>query len=147
VHDEDGQHKDDHVNVWISKDGKVRKYEGQGTFIHEEVEEVEEEHEAHEKQEVEIIRTKPGSGIRTIQRGNGSTVIIEEDEHSNGYFLIDSDNGKEPYVLVDGIEYKGKLSDFSPDELEKVEVLKGASTIKYGEKGKNGVVVITTKKN
>ena len=40
-----------------------------------------------------------------------------------------------------------KLNDMSPDKIKSINVLKGESAIKkYGDKGKNGVIEITTKK-
>lgn len=53
-----------------------------------------------------------------------------------------------PLSIVDGKEQPSEvLQDISPDKIEKIEVLKGkAATDKYGEKGKNGVVIVTLKK-
>lgn len=49
------------------------------------------------------------------------------------------------YVL-DGEEFQGNLDDINPDDIKSIDVLKGESGTKhYGEKGKNGVVVVTTK--
>jgi len=54
-------------------------------------------------------------------------------------------NGAKPLIIVDGVE---SSQDINPNSVDKIEVLKDASTIqKYGEKGKNGVVLVTTKKN
>ncbi len=61
----------------------------------------------------------------------------------------DSSIGKtqevKPLFLVDGIEVDG-MDNLDPDNIESVSVLKDASaTSLYGEKGKNGVVLVTTK--
>jgi len=54
-------------------------------------------------------------------------------------------NGAKPLIIVDGVE---SSQDINPNSVDKIEVLKDASAIqKYGEKGKNGVVLVTTKKN
>lgn len=53
--------------------------------------------------------------------------------------------GQTPLYIVDGKEFKN-VNEISPNDIEKIDVLKGASaTALYGKKGKNGVVVITTK--
>ena len=63
--------------------------------------------------------------------------------------VLRSSNNDKPLVIVDGKERSSKeMKEISPDSIEKVEVLKGKSAIdKFGEKGKNGVILITTKKS
>ena len=53
-----------------------------------------------------------------------------------------------PYIIVDGKPVEGaKLKDIDPKTIDHMEVLKNKSAIKkYGEKAKDGVIVITTKK-
>lgn len=56
----------------------------------------------------------------------------------------------QPLYVVDNIVEVPtyKLSSVLPDNIQKIDVLKDETAIaKYGEKGKNGVVEITTKKN
>jgi TonB-dependent SusC/RagA subfamily outer membrane receptor len=51
----------------------------------------------------------------------------------------------DPLYIVDGKRVKN-LDDIDPNTIEKIEVLKGESAIeKYGNKGKNGVIVVTLK--
>jgi bla regulator protein BlaR1 len=54
----------------------------------------------------------------------------------------------EALYKVDGKEVKKDVVDtLNPDDIESVNVLKGDAAIKkYGEKAKNGVIEITTKK-
>lgn len=56
-----------------------------------------------------------------------------------------------PLVVVDGVSYpdgKKKLEQMNPASILSIEVLKDAGSIKtYGDKGKNGVLLITTKKD
>ena len=55
-----------------------------------------------------------------------------------------------PLFVVDGIEWTGdsKNITISPDSIESITVLKDSkATAAYGEKGKNGVIVITTKRH
>lgn len=50
-----------------------------------------------------------------------------------------------PLFIVDGKEIK-TIENIKPDDIESINVLKGESATKiYGEKGKNGVVIITLK--
>jgi TonB family protein len=53
-------------------------------------------------------------------------------------------NGQ-PLYIVDGVETKS-VEKLSPEGIEKIEILKDqSSTILYGDKGKNGVILITSK--
>ncbi|MFV0249140.1 MAG: SusC/RagA family TonB-linked outer membrane protein [Tenacibaculum sp.] len=46
-----------------------------------------------------------------------------------------------------GYDYGNAASDINPDDIESINVLKGAAaTALYGERGSNGVIMITTKK-
>ena len=46
-----------------------------------------------------------------------------------------------------GVDYGNLASDINPDDIETISVLKGpAATAIYGNRGANGVVLITTKK-
>lgn len=53
-----------------------------------------------------------------------------------------------PYIVVDGKPIDGaKLKEIDPKTIDHMEVLKDKASIeKYGDKAKNGVIVITTKK-
>lgn len=51
-------------------------------------------------------------------------------------------------VVLDGKVTNKPLSEISPDVIAEIHVLKGEQAVaKYGEKGKDGVIEITTKKN
>jgi TonB-dependent SusC/RagA subfamily outer membrane receptor len=60
-----------------------------------------------------------------------------------------------PLFVVDGVrkpkpDANSKSSDLNlnPEDIEKIEVLKGKSaTLLYGEEGKDGVILITTRKS
>lgn len=53
---------------------------------------------------------------------------------------------KEPLYILDGKTFEGNIKDLDPDEIESVTVLKDASAkALYGEKGKNGAVIIVSK--
>ena len=55
---------------------------------------------------------------------------------------------KEPYIIVDGSPIdNSKLKEIDPKTIDHMEVLKSKVAIeKYGEKGKDGVIIITIKK-
>ena len=58
-------------------------------------------------------------------------------------------DGKQPLYIVDGVEMKdeNELKKIDKNIIESISVLKNASaTAVYGDKGKDGVVIITTKK-
>lgn len=66
---------------------------------------------------------------RIVVRGGGS---------------ITQDNS--PLYIIDGIQVEDGLKSLSPQDIERIEVLKDASsTAIYGSRGANGVVLITTK--
>ncbi|MEK6780215.1 MAG: TonB-dependent receptor plug domain-containing protein [Bacteroidota bacterium] len=58
-----------------------------------------------------------------------------------------------PLYIIDGLanhpkdslQNKKILFDLDSDNIQSIEVVKGVSTALYGEAGKNGVIVITTK--
>ncbi|RKD13244.1 hypothetical protein BCY91_10520 [Pelobium manganitolerans] len=59
----------------------------------------------------------------------------------------DSSPENKPLLILDGKEFKGEISDIKSDNIKSINVLKDESaTKKYGDKGKNGVIEITTKK-
>lgn len=56
---------------------------------------------------------------------------------------------KKPLIIVDGkpLQTEKAINEISPDSIESISVLKDKSaTALYGEKGKNGVILIVTKK-
>lgn len=56
---------------------------------------------------------------------------------------------KDVLYIIDGKEMEsGSMNDVDPNTIKSINVLKGENALKkYGEKGKNGVIEITTKKN
>lgn len=52
-----------------------------------------------------------------------------------------------PLYVVDGIVFEGSIADINPQDVESMSVLKdAASCALYGNRGANGVILITTKK-
>ncbi|ELR69423.1 TonB-dependent receptor [Fulvivirga imtechensis AK7] len=97
------------------------------------------------------VNITPATGVS----GTGTNIIIR------GYSSVNLDN--QPLFVVDGVPFNtntntqggftgGSLNassrflDIDPNNIASVEVLKGLSaTVKYGEQGRNGVILITTK--
>jgi len=83
----------------------------------------------------------------TMQKGSENVTITPSTQ--NG-ITIKATGGLtgQPIYFVDGVEATSTiLNELSPDSIESISVLKDKSaTALYGEKGKNGVILITTKK-
>ena len=103
-------------------------------------------------------------------RGKISGVSITNTAHTSGAASSINVRGmsslmlsNQPLIIVDGVEFNSSVSnmsgdywdgisstsrliDIDPNTIHKIEVLKGLSqTMIYGEKGRNGVILITTK--
>lgn len=76
----------------------------------------------------------------TFDSNNKGTTVTSVSE-----FYVDTFKG---LIIIDGIETnKTNLNDIDPNTIESLNMLKDASAIKkYGDKGKEGVIEITTKK-
>ncbi len=100
----------------------------------------------------------PGGGIQLKLRGvstiNGSSaplyvvdgVIISDVAIASGvYQVTESVRGSNPSATQDN--QVNRIADLNPNDIESIEVLKGASAAAiYGSKASNGVVIITTKR-
>ena len=66
-----------------------------------------------------------------------------------GVPVVMADDGKNPLIIVDGEVKEGmKLSQISPETIESISVMKNEAAIaQYGDKAKDGVISIVTKKN
>lgn len=82
----------------------------------------------------------------TMQKGSENVTITPSSQ--NGLTIKSGGDPKNhPLFVVDGTEVKS-IENLNPEEIEKIEVLKDKSaTAVYGDKGKNGVILISTKKN
>lgn len=111
--------------------------------------------------EADVARTLrgkvPGVNITSTSglSGSGTNIIIR------GYSSITGDN--QPLFVVDGVPFNSSTSsdqsfasggatassrflDLDPNNIAEVSILKGLSaTVLYGEAGRNGVVLVTTK--
>jgi TonB-linked SusC/RagA family outer membrane protein len=72
----------------------------------------------------------PGGGLDLLLRGDNNLNI-----------------GSGPLIMLDGIILSGSLTDINVDDVESMEVIKGASASSlYGSRAGNGVIAITTKR-
>lgn len=78
---------------------------------------------------------------------NGERIEKNHDTHENIKFNSGNKN-KSPLVYLDGKEIsKEEMEKIDPNTIESMNVYKGEKAIeKYGEKGKDGVIAIHTKK-
>ncbi|WP_159799342.1 SusC/RagA family TonB-linked outer membrane protein [Flavobacterium sp. MK4S-17] len=99
----------------------------------------------------DIVRTPAQSAIQAIQGKAAGVNIVTNDEPGGqpsirirGLGTIIG--GREPLYVIDGIETSG-LNGLNPNDIATIDILKDASSLAiYGQKGSNGVVLITTKK-
>ncbi len=85
----------------------------------------------------------PGANIVSAsgRPGEAPSVILRGPTSLNA-----SGRSQEPLYIVDGVILNGALSDLNPQDIETVEVIKGAAASSlYGARAGNGVVTITTK--
>ncbi len=121
-------------NVWISKSGDSTKVK------HIEV--------------IEIDEDSPGATKIMIKKGEPGVEDIDvkiktiSGDHDGNDFVFLNDGDSKPLIIMDGKEVPdGKMKDLDHENIETIEVLKGSKAVeKYGEKAKDGVVIITSKK-
>ncbi len=71
--------------------------------------------------------------------GSGPQIILRGATQLNG--------SQAPMILLDGVIMNGSLADINADDIESVEIVKGAAASSlYGSKAGNGVIVITSKR-
>jgi len=102
---------------------------------------------------------KNANAIKTVLLGSKGMVMKVEGEKTKGGSIevlsrtadIKSENAAlKPQIVVNGkmMDEQFDLNSINPKDIESVNVLKDRAAIEtYGDKGKNGVIVITLKKN
>ena len=108
-------------------------------------------------------RIAPEEELRKIDPDNIESISVLKNESAvekygergkNGVILITtktpptvlrSREQGDPLIIVDGKEVES-LEDISPDSIQSIDVLKESAITEYGEKGTNGVIIVTTKK-
>jgi TonB-linked SusC/RagA family outer membrane protein len=85
----------------------------------------------------------PGANIVSASGRPGSSpaIILRGPQSINA-----SGRGQEPLYIIDGVISQGGLQDINPQDIENVEVVKGAAASSlYGSRAGNGVIQITTR--
>ena len=99
----------------------------------------------------DIVRTPAQSAIQAIQGKAAGVNIVTNDEPGGQPTIrirgISTVIGSTtPLYVIDGIETSG-INGLNPNDIESIDILKDASSLAiYGQKGQNGVILITTKK-
>ena len=71
--------------------------------------------------------------------GQGADLLLRGDNNLN--------TSSAPLILVDGVILSGSLSDINVDDVESIEVVKGAAaSALYGSRAGNGVISVITKR-
>ncbi len=92
--------------------------------------------------------------VTQVLQGRASGVMVQTQSWKPGFMAqvrirgnrsINGDNA--PLYVVDGVPFVDAINQISPNDIESIEILKDASaTAIYGNRGANGVILITTKK-
>jgi TonB-linked SusC/RagA family outer membrane protein len=85
----------------------------------------------------------PGANIvsATGRPGTSPSIILRGPKSINA-----SGRGQGPLIVVDGVVIQGTLADLNPQDIESVEVVRGAAgSSLYGSRAGSGVISITTK--
>jgi TonB-dependent SusC/RagA subfamily outer membrane receptor len=93
-----------------------------------------------------IKGTRDGKEITVTVKGSNKN--ISPKDQANIVMKPSSSQKEKPLIVIDGvITSEINLNDLNPTNIQSMNVLKGeGAKVKYGEKGANGVVEITTKK-
>ncbi len=90
----------------------------------------------------------PGQASRVVIRGGAKSLT----GNNEPLFVIDGvpvsnvNDGSGGSTTVTGVGTPNRIADINPEDIESVSVLKGtAAAVLYGNRGANGVVLITTK--
>lgn len=95
--------------------------------------------------------------------GDSVNIVLDSDDNEDSDFtykieteaigddkskLIITENGKKPLYVIDGKIVEGNNINYDTENIASINVLKGKSAEEtFGELGKNGVIVITSKKH
>lgn len=85
----------------------------------------------------------PGANIVSSsgRPGSAPAVILRGPQSINA-----SGRGQDPLYIIDGVISQGGLQDVNPQDIESIEVVKGAAASSlYGSRAGNGVIQITTR--
>ncbi len=97
---------------------------------------------------ITVLKDKSATDVFGDKGKDGVILITTKEKDIIKVKALKTKKGKEPLYIVDEKEFNEKnIEDLNPNDIERINVLKGEKAIeKYGDKGKDGVVEITTKK-
>ncbi len=102
---------------------------------------------------IEAFRESPNTSIMQSLKGSvpgvqiGQVTSAGEEPSLAVRGQTTLSGSKSPLIVLDGIIYRGRISDINPADIEAVDVLKDASSMAiYGAQAANGVFLITSKK-
>lgn len=90
----------------------------------------------------------PGQASRITIRGGAKSITGDNQPLFviDGIAVSNEDDGSGSYTEVEGVATPNRVADINPDDIESMSVLKGsAASVLYGNRGANGVIIITTK--
>ncbi len=99
----------------------------------------------------EDITERNPNRIEEALQGSASGVQVNANSGSPGAALnirirgITTNGDNSPLVIVDGVNIGTDLSIIDPNDIQKMDIIKDASSAIYGVQGANGVILITTK--
>ncbi len=85
----------------------------------------------------------PGANIVSAsgRPGSAPAVILRGPQSINA-----EGRGQDPLIIIDGVISQGGLQDINPQDIESVEIVKGAAAASlYGSRAGNGVIQVTTR--
>lgn len=100
----------------------------------------------------ELLNTVPATDASTSLRGKVAGLRVDQSGGNRGasvYLRGSKSVGGdiEPLIVVDGFVTGLRLSDISPNDIESMEIVKGAAaSALYGTRGEGGIIQILTKK-
>ena len=108
------------------KDIMIIKKDRDGNIVKEEI--------IKEDEDVFVVGDDESYKVKSIGKGKNKVLFLNNYEG-------------EPLIVIDGKEsIEKEMRELEPDDIEKMEVLKGENATKeYGDKAKDGVILITTK--
>jgi TonB-dependent starch-binding outer membrane protein SusC len=96
-----------------------------------------------ESPNVNIMQSLQGS-VPGVQIGQTNQAGQEPSIEIRGQTTLSGNTS--PLIVVDGVIYRGRVSDLNPADIQSVDILKDASSKAiYGAQASNGVILVTTK--
>lgn len=103
--------------------------------------------------DADALSDQSTNSVTDVLRGNvaGLSIGLSASPKGTSQIRIRGNNslsaGSSPLIVVDGMIYNGDLSDIAPADIDKLDVMKDASSAAvYGARGASGVILVTTKR-